>query len=55
MPFYISDKKVNALANEVKRQLGTKTKEEAIRIALENLLKQADEEAEPEGKSAPIG
>lgn len=39
MSLYIRDPKVNELAAEVKRQLGTKTKTEAVRLALENQLK----------------
>lgn len=43
MSLYIRDPKVNELADEVMRQLGTKTKTEAVRYALESVLKQADE------------
>lgn len=43
MSLYIRDPKVNALADEVMRTLGTKTKTEAVRLALESVLKQADE------------
>lgn len=41
---YIRDDKVDELANEVMRRLGTKTKTEAVRVALENELKRAGEE-----------
>lgn len=44
MSLYIRDPKVNELADEVMRQLGTKTKTEAVRFALESVLKQADKE-----------
>lgn len=43
MSLYIRDPKVNELADEVMRQLGTKTKTEAVRYALESVLKQAEE------------
>lgn len=39
MSLYIRDPRVNELADEVMRQLGTKTKTEAVRLALENQLK----------------
>lgn len=42
MSLYIRDPKVNALADEVMRQLGTKTKTEAVRVALERVLNEAD-------------
>ncbi|EUC00145.1 Rv0623 family protein transcription factor [Rhizobium sp. CF080] len=44
MSLYIRDDKVDELANEVMRRLGTKTKTEAVRVALENELKRAGEE-----------
>jgi antitoxin VapB len=44
MSLYIRDKKVDELANEVMRRLGTKTKTEAVRVALESALRQADKE-----------
>ncbi|TDK34444.1 histidinol dehydrogenase [Rhizobium deserti] len=40
MSLYIRDPKVNQLADEVMRQLGAKTKTEAVRYALESVLKQ---------------
>jgi antitoxin VapB len=43
MSLYIRDPEVNALADEVMRRLGTKTKTEAVRYALENVLKQGHE------------
>jgi antitoxin VapB len=42
MSLYIRDAKVNELAEEVMRQLGTKTKTDAVRLALENQLKLGD-------------
>ena len=39
MSLYIRDPRVNELADEVMRRLGTKTKTEAVRLALENQLK----------------
>jgi antitoxin VapB len=44
MSLYIRDAKVNELADEVMRRLGTKTKTEAVRVALENELKRADKD-----------
>ncbi|MBP2562732.1 antitoxin VapB [Neorhizobium galegae] len=44
MSLYIRDPKVNELADEVMRRLGTKTKTEAVRVALENELKRAGDE-----------
>ncbi|CAN7523592.1 type II toxin-antitoxin system VapB family antitoxin [Neorhizobium sp. LjRoot104] len=44
MSLYIRDDRVDELANEVMRRLGTKTKTEAVRVALENELKRAGEE-----------
>lgn len=44
MSLYIRDDKVDELANELMRRLGTKTKTEAVRVALENELKRAGEE-----------
>ncbi|MDQ0137305.1 antitoxin VapB [Neorhizobium galegae] len=44
MSLYIRDPKVNELADEVMRRLGTKTKTEAVRVALENELKRARDE-----------
>ena len=44
MSLYIRDPKVNELADEVMRRRGTKTKTEAVRLALENELKEADKE-----------
>jgi antitoxin VapB len=41
MSLYIRDAKVNELADQVMRRLGTKTKTEAVRVALENELKRA--------------
>lgn len=43
MSLYIRDDKVDELANEVMRRLGTKTKTEAVRVALENELKRTGE------------
>ena len=43
MSLYIRDPKVNELADEVMRRLGSKTKTEAVRYALESVLKQANE------------
>lgn len=43
MSLYIRDPKVNELADEVMRHLGSKTKTEAVRYALESVLKQANE------------
>ncbi|MGF9565788.1 type II toxin-antitoxin system VapB family antitoxin [Neorhizobium sp. JUb45] len=43
MSLYIRDPKVNALADEVMRYLGTKTKTEAVRLALESVLREAHE------------
>ena len=43
MSLYIRDAKVNELAAKVMRRLGTKTKTEAVRLALENELKRTDE------------
>lgn len=42
MSLYIRDAKVNELADEVMRRLGTKTKTEAVRLALENELKRTE-------------
>lgn len=42
MSLYIRDPKVNELADKVMRRLGTKTKTEAVRLALENQLRQVD-------------
>jgi hypothetical protein len=53
MPFYISDKKVNALANEAKLRFGAETKEEAIGIALERFLKQIHDGALPGEQVVP--
>jgi len=44
MSLYIRDDKVDELANEVMRRLGTKTKTEAVRVALENELKRTKED-----------
>lgn len=44
MSLYIRDAKVNQLADELMHRLGTKTKTEAVRVALENELKRAGEE-----------
>ncbi|MFN7104683.1 MAG: type II toxin-antitoxin system VapB family antitoxin [Pseudorhizobium sp.] len=44
MSLYIRDSRVNKLADQVMRQLGTKTKTEAVRLALERVLEQASEE-----------
>ncbi|CDZ67196.1 Hypothetical protein NGAL_HAMBI2605_54750 [Neorhizobium galegae bv. orientalis] len=44
MSLYIRDAKVNELADEVMRRLGTKTKTEAVRVALGNELKRADKD-----------
>ena len=44
MSLYIRDAKVNELADKLMHQLGTKTKTEAVRMALENELKRAGEE-----------
>lgn len=44
MSLYIRDAKVNELADKLMHQLGTKTKTEAVRVALENELKRASEE-----------
>lgn len=44
MSLYIRDPKVNELADEVMRQLGTRTKTDAVRIALENQLKNSAKE-----------
>ncbi len=43
MSLYIRDPKVNDLADELMRHLGSKTKTEAVRYALESALKQANE------------
>ncbi len=43
MSLYIRDHKVDELAIEVMRRLGTKTKTEAVRLALENELRRAEE------------
>jgi hypothetical protein len=47
MGFYIKDQHVNALANEVKRMLGTRTKEQAVGIALADLLDASRGELSP--------
>jgi len=44
MSLYIRDSRVNELADKAMRQLGTKTKTEAVRLALERVLKEASEE-----------
>ena len=44
MSVYIRDARVNELADKLMHQLGTKTKTEAVRVALENELKRASEE-----------
>ena len=44
MSLYIRDAKVNQLADELMQRIGTKTKTEAVRIALENELKRVGEE-----------
>lgn len=44
MSLYIRDAKVNDLAEKVMRRRGTKTKTDAVRLALENELKEADKE-----------
>lgn len=44
MSLYIRDARVNELADKLMHQLGTKTKTEAVRVALENELKRASEE-----------
>ena len=44
MSLYIRDSKVNELADQAMRQLGTKTKTEAVRLALERVLKEASED-----------
>ena len=44
MSLYIRDEKVNELAEKVMRRRGTKTKTEAVRLALENELREADNE-----------
>lgn len=48
MGFFIHDAEVIALANEVKRMLGAKTKEQAIGMALANLLKEPNKELSSE-------
>ncbi|CAD7042895.1 histidinol dehydrogenase [Pseudorhizobium endolithicum] len=45
MSLYIRDAKVNELADELMRRLGTRTKTEAVRVALENELERAGKEA----------
>jgi Uncharacterized protein conserved in bacteria len=44
MSLYIRDARVNQLADELMHRLGTKTKTEAVRVALENELRRAGEE-----------
>lgn len=43
MSLYIRDNTVDELADEVMRKLGTKTKTEAVRVALQNELNRADD------------
>lgn len=54
MSLYIRDPKVNELADEVMRRLGTKTKTEAVRLALEAVLKQAQDELSVEERVRQI-
>jgi antitoxin VapB len=54
MSLYIRDAKVNELADEVMRRLGTKTKTEAVRVALENELKRAGEKLSLEERIRPL-
>ncbi len=54
MSLYIRDAKVNELADEVMHRLGTKTKTEAVRLALENELKRADEKLSMEQRIKQI-
>lgn len=44
MSLYIRDAKVNQLADELMHRLGTKTKTEAVRVALENELERVGQE-----------
>jgi antitoxin VapB len=54
MSLYIRDPKVNELADEVMRRRGTKTKTEAVRLALENELKKADKELSLSERIKPL-
>jgi antitoxin VapB len=54
MSLYIRDAKVNELADQVMRRLGTKTKTEAVRLALENELKRAGNELSVEARVKQI-
>jgi len=44
MSLYIRDAKVNELADKLMHRLGTKTKTEAVRVALENELERVGQE-----------
>lgn len=43
MPLYVKDDEINRLAERARRVLGTRTKGEAVRLALERALAERDD------------